>query len=297
MSLCWLLLGVLSLAAVFWPTPRRRYCSELCSAHRAIAARAWDDFDRRVQRARKAALRMASGPMQEYALGDLDILEAQGAYFRGQLERAGGRLRFAVEHIERAGAPDRNIKISMARHFLGDVHLDGGDLEQAAEQYRAAVQTVAFTGEPEMAIFSLQRLSDVLIEKREMQEALEVVEQCVEYEQRILAKADAKSRPMISMIRPDLALASRDYATAERLFREKVDYWSRMENRSENIDLTRYQFHLAAAQQELGRYEAAEETLRQACELALRDYGPQHPRTARARRKLSQVSQLAEAAR
>src|SRR5271155_2911272 len=120
MSLCWLLLGVLSLAAVFWPTPRRIYCSGLVAAHRAMAARAWNEFDRRVLRARKAALRMAAGAMREYALGDLDLLEAQGAYFQGELERASGRLSFAVEHIERAGAPDRNIKISMARHFLGD---------------------------------------------------------------------------------------------------------------------------------------------------------------------------------
>jgi len=296
MGLWWLLLGVLSLTIVCWPTARRRYCSHLGAAHRALAARSWVDFDRRARRARKAGLRM-SGAMQEYALGDLDLLEAQSAYFRGELERAREHLSHAVEHIERAGAPDRNVKISMARHFLGDVHFDGGNLEQAAEQYRAAVQSVAFTGEPEMAIFSLQRLSDVLLEKRDMTQALDVIEQCVEYEQKILAKADGPTRPMISMIQPDLALAKRDYPTAERLFREKVEYWSKLENRSENIDLTRYQFHLAAAQQEMGRYQAAEETLRMACELATRDFGPQHPRTARARRKLSEVTQMTGAAR
>jgi len=296
MSLWWLSLAVLSLTIVCWPTARRRYCSHLGAAQRAIAARSWADFERRVRGARKAALRM-SGAMREYALGDLNLLEAQGAYFRGDLDRAGGRLSLAVEHIERAGAPDRNVKISMARHFLGDVHLDGGNLEQAAEQYRAAVQSVAFTGEPEMAIFSLQRLSDVLLEKRDMTQALDVIEQCVEYEQKILAKTDGPTRPMISMIQPDLALAKRDYVTAERLFREKVEYWSKLENRSENIDLTRYQFHLAAAQQEMGRFQAAEETLRKACELATRDFGPQHPRTARARRKLSQISNLSGAGR
>lgn len=262
-----------------------------------MASRAWADFDQRLLGARKAALRMPEGPMREYALGDLDLLAAQGAYFRGDLDKASGSLSLAVEHIERAGAPDRNIKISMARHFLGDVHFDGGDLEQAAEQYRAAVQSVAFTDEPEMAIFSLQRLSDVLLEKRDTAKALDVIQQCVDYERKILARGSATTRPMISMIQPDLALANQDYATAERLFREKVDYWSKLENRSESIDLTRYQFHLAAAQQEQGRYEAAEETLRQACELATRDFGPQHPRTARARRKLAQMENVIGAPR
>jgi tetratricopeptide (TPR) repeat protein len=256
----------------------------------------WTEFDRRISRARKAAEAMGSDGMREYALGDLDLVEAQGAYWRGRLKQASGRLSFAVEHIERAGAPDRAMKVSMARHFLGDVHFDGGDLDQAAEQYRAAVQSVAFTGEPEVAIFSLQRLSDVLLEKHDLGEARGVIEQCVEFEQKILEKADASVRPMISMIQPDLALANQDYVTAERLFREKVEYWSRAENRSDNVDVTRYQFHLAAAQQQLGRMEAAEETLRRAHELAKREFGSQHPRTARALQKLSEVTRMAEAA-
>jgi tetratricopeptide (TPR) repeat protein len=297
MSIVWLLLAVLTLGAVFWPTKRRRYCSNVGAAHRALAGRAWKELDGRVLAARKAAEGMSAGAMREHALGDLDLLEAQGAYWRGQLQLANGRLGAAVEHIERAGAPDRAIKVSMARHFMGDVHFDGGDLEQAEEQYRAAVQSVAFTGEPEMAIFSLQRLSDVLLEKRERERALEVIEQCVDYEQRILARTDSTTRPMISMIQPDLAMATGDYVTAERLFREKVEYWSQMGNRAESIDLTRYQFHLASAQRELGHYDEALQTLRKACEGAKRDLGAQHPRTLRAGRKLVEAEKLtAEAA-
>jgi tetratricopeptide (TPR) repeat protein len=297
MSVVWLVLAVLTLGAVYWPTSRRRYCSHASAAHRALADKSWDELDRRVLAARKAVEGISAGVMREYALGDLDLLDAQGAYWCGQLDRASLRLGSAVEHIERAGAPDRSIKVSMARHFMGDVHFDAGDLDRAEEEYRAAVQSVAYTPEPEMAIFSLQRLSDVLLEKRERSRALDVIEQCVEYEQKILAKTNATTGSMISMIQPDLAMANGDYVTAERLFREKVEYWSQSANRSQSIDLTRYQFHLAAAQQEMGRYEASAETLRNACQLAQRDLGPQHPRTARALRKLSEVERLMAIAR
>ena len=292
MTVIWLLLAALALGAVFWPTSRRRYCSSIAAAHLALAARAWQELDAQVAAARKAAEGLSDSAMREYALGDLDMLDAQGAYWRGELERASGRLSSAVEHIERAGAPDRAIKISVARHYMGDVHFDGGDLEQAEEQYRAAVQSVAYTTEPEMAIFSLQRLSDVLLEKRDRDRALEVIEQCVEYEQKILSKANSNRGRMISMIQPDLAMANGDYVTAERLFREKVEYWSQSANLSESIDLTRYQFHLAAAQRELGQHEAAAETLKNAYQLAKRDLGPQHPRTMRACRKLLEAQEL-----
>jgi len=53
------------------------------------------------------------------------------------------------------------------------------------------------------------------------------------------------------------------------------------------VDVTRYQFHLAAAQREQGRMAEAVATLRKACLTAERDYGVQHPRAARALAKLS----------
>jgi hypothetical protein len=96
----------------------------------------------------------------------------------------------------------------------------------------------------------------------------------------------------ISMTMPDLCLASRDFPQAEKLFREKADHWSRMVPRPDNIDVTRYQFHLATAQQEQGHLGDAVETLRKACETAERDFGPQHPRVQRARKKLTEITEL-----
>src|SRR5207253_1089170 len=55
----------------------------------------------------------------------------------------------------------------------------------------------------------------------------------------------------------------------------------------DNIDVSRYQFHLAAAQREQGRHEDAIVTLRRACETVQRDFGADHPRMARALEKLA----------
>jgi tetratricopeptide (TPR) repeat protein len=181
----------------------------------------------------------------------------------------------------------------MARHLWGDACFDKGELDQAEEQFRAAIQTLNATANPAMAIFSQQRLGDVLLEARKFDQAREAAEKCVAMERTILgARMGAGNVSAISMTMPDLCLASRDFPQAEKLFREKADHWSRMVPRPDNIDVTRYQFHLATAQQEQGHLGDAVETLRKACETAERDFGPQHPRVQRARKKLTEITEL-----
>lgn len=76
---------------------------------------------------------------------------------------------------------------------------------------------------------------------------------------------------------------------AEKLFREKADCWSKRFPRPDNIDVNRYQFHLAAAQRAQGHFTGAWATLEKACDTAAIDFGPDHPRAARARRKLEEA--------
>jgi hypothetical protein len=94
------------------------------------------------------------------------------------------------------------------------------------------------------------------------------------------------------MSMPDLSLANREWAQAEKLFREKVDYWTRFVTPSDNVDVCRYQFHLAATQVEQGRPADAVQTLRQACEQVKKDFGAEHPRMNRALRKLAAALSL-----
>ena len=132
----------------------------------------------------------------------------------------------------------------------------------------------------------------MLIEKQEFEAAHDTAVRCVEYERNILSKTAKPGQSLITMSAPDLALASRDFPQAEKLFREKANYWSKMYPRPDNIDTTRYQFHQAEAQQAQGNFADACATLEKACETAAIDYGPDHPRVARAKRKLEQARAL-----
>jgi tetratricopeptide (TPR) repeat protein len=291
----WFIIAVpfLLVAWLFWPTRIRQFKVFCRGANQALARRDWKTFDRRRALALEAAEGIRRNHVREYMLGDLALMAAQGAYWRGEIEETQQQLKLAIERIELAGAPDRGIKLAMARHLWGDACFDAGELDQAEDQFRAAVQALDFAGNAAMAIFSQQRLGDALLEARKFDEAREVAEQCVAMERKILgAQTGAGNAPAISMTMPDLCLANRDFPQAEKLFREKAEYWSKMVPRPDNIDVTRYQFHLAAAQREQGHLDDAAKTLRKACETAERDFGPQHPRVQRARKKLSETEAL-----
>jgi tetratricopeptide (TPR) repeat protein len=135
----------------------------------------------------------------------------------------------------------------------------------------------------------LQRLSDVLLEKGDYEAARSVAERCVLAERKILAQSPT---PSISMTEPDLALAQKDFERAETLFREKADYWGNKVPLPDNIDVTRYFFHLARAQEEQNRFTDALATLERACDVARLDFGNEHPRVAKAERKLQRVRDL-----
>jgi len=126
-------------------------------------------------------------------------------------------------------------------------------------------------GNDAMMIFDLQRLSDVLLGERRFDEAKSVIERAVELERKVMVAGlqkqgkDPSAVNIVSMSMPDLSLATGDWAKAEKLFREKVEYWSKMVTGPDNIDVSRYQFHLAAAQREQGRHAEAVVTLRRAC--------------------------------
>jgi tetratricopeptide (TPR) repeat protein len=205
----WWILAALAavLALVFWPTHAKRFRRFLLCAHNSLNRRDWERFDQHVAGALEAAENIRNQHSRDHALGQVRFVGAQAAYWRGNLDETERLLPLAVEHMERAGAPDRALSISLARHLWGDALLEGRQFDEARE-----------------------------------------------------------------------------------VFREKAEYWSRTVARPHNIDVTRYQFHLAAAQMELGKLAEAVETLRQACDTAERDFGPGHPRTELARQKLADAA-------
>jgi len=292
----WVILALAALtAAFFWPTRARRAKSRLARAVRAAAVPDWTAFDREIGLALASGERVRNQPVQDQTLGEIQLTRAWAAHRRGDLAAAASLVSQAVRHIERAAAPDREARLANARHLWGDIECDRGDWNAAGEQFRAAAQNVEFGKSPDAALFSLQRLSDALLEQDRFDEAREVIERCAGFESRVIAGAVEKGQTeggeVISMCDPDLALASRDFERAEELFQEKVDQWSVAAARPPEIDLTRYQFHLASAQRALGRYGAAARTLSLAVETAELDFGPDHPRTQRARQKLAEAMQ------
>jgi tetratricopeptide (TPR) repeat protein len=299
----WIFAFVLAVALfLFWPTKTRCFLVELTQAGCAVSARDWNLFAQHSARAREAATRLKPGPAAHFYTADLDFLCGQAAYLQGRFDEAVPLLEHAIEGYERSNDCQKAIRISVVRNQLGDLRYDQSNLVEAEREFRRAAQTISYGLDPAMSIFSLQRLADVLLEQQRFDDAREIVHQCMEFERKLLTEALAKEGKSLSecivksMSAPDLALANRDFVQAEQLFQEKVNHWNGMAAKPDNIDVTRYQFHLATAQRELGRIGESLETLRRACQTAERDFGLHHPRVARARQRLERAEQSAAGA-
>ena len=284
----WLFLPLIVLLALFWPTSRRRFSTHTWAACKDLKARNWDVFDRNMRLARLGAQSIRNERVRQHSTAECHLLTAQGAYHRGNFDEATRELSAAIRQIEKAQAPDCQQRLAFAHQLWGEVHFDRDELDQAAERLQSAIRIVEVKNELG-AIFGLQRLSDVLLEKGDYEAAMPVAERCVIAERKILAQSAGSS---ISMTEPDLALARRDFERAETLFREKADYWGNKVPLPDNIDVTRYFFHLARAQEEQNRLTEARATLEKACSVARLDYGAEHPRVAKAQRKLDRVTAL-----
>jgi tetratricopeptide (TPR) repeat protein len=141
-------------------------------------------------------------------------------------------------------------------------------------------------------IFPLQRLADALLEEEKRDEAASAIERCVEMERNFFASLRTENKsPGISMTAPDLSFVRGDFATAEKLFDEKVRHFGNSAAKSSGIDVMRYQLHLAEAQQAQGNVDKARETLMSACAAAEKRFGPRHPRVAKLRRKMEALGE------
>ncbi len=299
----WILAFVAAVALWFYfPVGQRRLLAHLIEANNAVSAHNWEKFDEQVEFARELLPRLKPDRVTRFAAAELDLLCGQAAYLQGKFDEAIPHLERAIEGYELSGDFQKQIKLSMVRNLLGDLRYDQSNLVDAEREFRRAAQAIGQGLDAPMSIFSLQRLADVLLEQERFDDAREVVQQCMEFERKILTESLAKQGKSLSevtiksMSAPDLALANRDFVQAEQLFQEKVAHWTGMAAKPDNIDVTRYQFHLATAQRELGRVAESLETLRRACQTAESDFGSNHPRVSRARRRLEQAEQAAQGA-
>lgn len=243
---------------------------------------------------REAAEGLPDNDEKRYILGCLTMAEARAAYWRGNLAEAADKVPQVSAAFQAAPEPDAANSLGILDGLAADIYYDMGNLPEAERALRSAAgMLTSKSGNQGLAIFALQRLSDVLIEQARWDEAKEVINRCVALERSLVHDSllkegkDPGQVQTISMSMPDLALASQEYERAEKLFQEKVDYWEKMVTRPDNIDVTRYQFHLARAQQALGKSAEAVATLRAACATAEREFGPAHPRTAKARERVA----------
>jgi tetratricopeptide (TPR) repeat protein len=232
-------------------------------------------------------------PVRSQMLGDVKLMEANADYREGRCSDCEERLKEAAGHIERAQAPDRHLRMAEVHRLQGELSFDLGRTPLAVDHFRQAVASSQAMQFDALMLFDLQRLSDALLDQRLFDEARSVIDRAVELERKVTVAGlqregtDPGTVTITSMSMPDLSLAAGDWPQAEKLFQEKADYWSKMVTGPDNIDVSRYQFHLATAQREQGRHAEAIATLRRACDTVQRDFGADHPRRARALEKLA----------
>jgi len=299
----WWIIGIVFLVFLlpFLPSKSRRCSALLRQAQNALARRDRLAYDSSFATALDAAQKMQPGRPQWQMLGHVESLGAQAAYTLGNFEDSIERLARAVEYYEKADAPDRAMSLANAHRMWGEVLTDTESWESAEDHLRSSVNFDQSCGNEAGMMFGLQRLGDVLIEANRVGEAQTVITRCVDVEYKITYKQmqakglDPRTGTIISMSQPDLCLVNGEFARAEKLFQEKVDHWTKMVTKPDNIDVLRYQFHLSRAQTAQGRVAEAAETLRAASTRAEQEYGPLHPRTLRARKKLEEALRAAAA--
>lgn len=300
-TMWWLAAGLL-LALLLYGLRKKDVCSEhLAAAGRAAEARNWGEFDRRMAQARTLAQRITDGRSRQEMGADIEYLAAHGAYARNRKDDAVAHLTLALRGFEELGEASRGVKLAAGHQLWGEIAFDTGDFNEAEKHFRRAAVAVEFNERPERVLASLKSLGDVLLTQQKYEDARAVIEKGIEFERRLLKDTlepkIQQNSTVIAMAIPDLALARRDFASAERLYREKVEFLGQMEAPPGESELTRHQFHLAAAQRELGRVQDALLTLQAAVESAERDFGAEHPRTEQARRRLADTYLLAEGER
>jgi hypothetical protein len=153
----WWILGlILGLLLLFWQSKTRKFVAHAIAAQRALPSRNWDEFDRMVGVAKATANGFKRRRVKDQCLGEILLLAAQGAYWREEFDEVEAEAKAAIEHTERAGAPDGPMKLSIAHRLLGgDMYFDRNDLAQAEEQFRASAQPLEFGATAPLAIFSL----------------------------------------------------------------------------------------------------------------------------------------------
>jgi tetratricopeptide (TPR) repeat protein len=289
------IIGIALLLWVFWPRARRRFAFRFQAAQKALACRDWSTYERSFETAYRMTQKMKPGRAQLHCLGHLELLGAQAGYALGNFEEAEGRLQRAAECFEKANAPDRAASLGNVHRMWGELLADTESWEAAEDHLRSSVNFDQSCGNEAGMIFGLQRLGDVLLETDRRGEAQAVITRCVDAEHKVVHKQlqaqglNPATQQVISMSMPDLCLANGEFARAEKLFQEKVDHWTKMVTKPDNIDVLRYQYHLSHAQREQGRLAEAAATLRDASTRAEQEFGMQHPRTLRARKKLEEA--------
>jgi tetratricopeptide (TPR) repeat protein len=164
----------------------------------------------------------------------------------------------------------------------GDLCADLGRPEEAERHYRVAVEGECESGNLGGMVFDLQKLADCLLRQGRLDEAAETIEGAMELESEVLRQR--KLAPdAIGWCRPDLHFCRGEYGEAVRLYREKVEFWTRAATRPDAIDLGRLQVRLAASEALLGRHQEAWESFVRAEETFAREWGPDHPKVAAAR--------------
>lgn len=289
------IVGFLLLVWVFWPSARRRFGLHFRNAQNAFARRDWLAYERSFAIAERRIQKMKQGTVQLHSRGHLELLGAQAGFALGNLDESQNRLQHAAECFEKSNAPDRAASLGNVHRMWGEVLVDMEAWEAAEDHLRSSVNFDQSCGNEAGMIFGLQRLGDLLLEENRTGEAQAVITRCVDAEHKVVVKQmqaqgiDPATRTVISMSMPDMCLANGEFARAEKLFQEKVDHWTKMVTKPDNIDVLRYQYHLARAQQEQGKRAEAAATLRAAATRAEQEFGRDHPRAVRARKKLEQL--------
>ena len=272
---------------------RARVCKHVLAAQQALDRRDFQSFDQNLERSKQMAEKLRDEPLRLEFRGDLALMSVQGAYIGEAILRLLKWLPAMRSKSSRRWIPPTPTESCPLLMFSWETSfwtVNSLLRRQSSFVLRQVLRRKEVKCRSQRFSHYRDCPEDALLEDEKREDATSVIEHCVEIERGFFASQ--KEAPGISMTAPDQSLVRADFATAERLFDEKVRYfesprWQVVRHRRDAVSIASSR----GAQQGQGKIEKAQATLTSARDAAETMFGPQHPRVATIRRKLESIQQ------
>jgi tetratricopeptide (TPR) repeat protein len=266
----------------------------------ASKQREWDQAARLFQKALELTAKLRP-PSNHVCASETQFHLGIVRYRQNRLDEARHLFHSAIQSLESAGLK-QHMWASLAKCQLGQMEADQGEFASAFAWFHRALADDEATSNAALQIFDLQLMGHAALDMGDFPKALEYFERCEEQETKVIHKIaaekgqDLSKSSTISMSLPDVRFAQRRFADAEKLLKEKVDYYSRFVMREDNIDLGRFAYRYAQCLWETGKKAEALAAMQDAAGLYGKDWSPDHARVLKCKREITRMQQEIQAA-